>query len=55
VPLHELIKRDVPFAWSDSQEAAFHTLKDKLTHAPLLQLPNFNKVFVLQCDGSGIV
>jgi hypothetical protein len=47
-PLHELTQRDVPFAWSDSQEVAFRTLKDKLTHAPLLQLPDFNKVFELE-------
>ncbi|WVZ70642.1 hypothetical protein U9M48_019290 [Paspalum notatum var. saurae] len=53
-PLHELTKKDVPFAWSDSQEVAFSTLKDKLTHAPLLQLPDFNKVFELECDTSGI-
>ena len=53
-PLHELTKKDVPFAWSDSQEVAFSTLKDKLTQAPLLQLPDFNKVFELECDASGI-
>jgi hypothetical protein len=29
-------------------------LKDKLTHAPLLQLPNFNKTFELECEASGI-
>jgi hypothetical protein len=44
----------VPFAWSDLQEVAFRTLKDKLTHSPLLQLPDFNKVFELECDASGI-
>jgi hypothetical protein len=29
-------------------------LKDKLTHKPLLQLPDFNKTFELECDASGI-
>jgi hypothetical protein len=29
-------------------------LKDKLTHAPLLQLPDFNITFELECDASGI-
>jgi hypothetical protein len=29
-------------------------LKDKLTHAPLLQLSDFNKTFELECDASGI-
>jgi hypothetical protein len=35
------------------QEEAFNTLKDKLTHAPLLQLPDFQKMFELECDASG--
>jgi hypothetical protein len=53
-PLHELTKKGVSFAWDPQQEEAFNTLKDKLTHAPLLQLLDFQKVFELECDASGI-
>ena len=53
-PLNELTKKDVPFVWSDAQHDAFMLLKDRLTHAPLLQLPDFNKTFELECDASGI-
>jgi hypothetical protein len=44
----------VPFVWGDAQQEALMILKDKLTHAPLLQLPDFNKTFELECDASGI-
>jgi hypothetical protein len=53
-PLNELTKKDVPFVWGDAQHEAFMILKDKLTHASLLQLPDFNKTFELECDASGI-
>jgi hypothetical protein len=53
-PLNELIKKGVPFSWGTRQENAFDMLKDKLTHAPLLHLPDFNKTFELECDASGI-
>ena len=53
-PLNELTKKDVPYSWGTAQEEAFTVLKDKLTHAPLLQLPDFNKTFELECDASGI-
>ena len=53
-PLHELTKTGVVFHWGKAQEMSFDTLKDKLTHAPLLQLPNFGKTFELECDASGV-
>jgi hypothetical protein len=53
-PLNELTKKGVSFSWGTRQENAFDMLKDKLTHAPLLQLPDLNKTFELECDASGI-
>ena len=53
-PLHELTKKGTTFTWAAAQQDAFSVLKDKLTHAPLLQLPDFNKTFELECDASGI-
>ena len=53
-PLHELTKKGVPFIWGTNQQQAFDTLKSKLTQAPLLQLPDFNKMFELECDASGL-
>jgi hypothetical protein len=53
-PLNDLMKKGVPFYWGAAQEHSFSTLIDKLTHAPLLQLPDFGKTFELECDASGI-
>ena len=53
-PLNELTKKDVPFVWGGQKQDVFMLLKDKLTHAPLLQLPDFNKTFELECDAGGI-
>jgi hypothetical protein len=48
------MKKGVPFYWDAAQAHSFNTLIDKLTHAPLLQLPDFGKTFDLECDASGI-
>jgi hypothetical protein len=44
----------VPFRWGPAQQQAFDALKSKLTHAPLLQLPDFEKIFELECNASEI-
>src|SRR5438128_7671754 len=53
-PLHELTKKGVPFQWGQTQQQAFDALKSTFTQAPLLQLPDFEKTFELECDASGI-
>jgi len=53
-PLNELVKKNVVFKWTDVHEKSFELLKDKLTNAPLLCLPNFDKAFEIECDASGV-
>jgi hypothetical protein len=53
-PLNDLTKKGVSFCWGAAQDQAFHTLINKLTHAPLLQLSDFGTTFELECDASGI-
>ncbi|RDX98339.1 hypothetical protein CR513_18750, partial [Mucuna pruriens] len=46
--------KKVGFQWEKSQERAFQALKERLTNAPILALPNFNKSFDLECDASNV-
>ena len=48
-PLNELVKKNV-FKWDDVHDRASKTLKDMLTNASLLSLPNFDKALEIECD-----
>jgi hypothetical protein len=50
--LTQLLKRE-SFRWSSAATAAFDALKNALTSAPVLQLPDFDKPFIIDCNASG--
>ncbi|GJW15419.1 putative reverse transcriptase domain-containing protein [Tanacetum coccineum] len=51
-PITKITQKKVKFVWSDKQEAAFQTLKQKLCSAPILALPEGSEDFVAYCDAS---
>ena len=52
-PLYQLLKKDTPYTWTESQQQAFENLREKLTKAPIVQYPDFTKPFILHTDASG--
>ncbi|GJS49659.1 reverse transcriptase domain-containing protein [Tanacetum coccineum] len=42
------------FSWTDEVTKAFELLKVKVTSVHVLSLPNFNDVFRVECDASGV-
>ena len=50
-PLQRMIN-DKTVRWGPDQETAFRQIKDRLINAPILRLPDFNKLFYVVCDAS---
>ncbi|OAE22663.1 hypothetical protein AXG93_3224s1000 [Marchantia polymorpha subsp. ruderalis] len=50
--LTKLLKNDEPYEWEEKQQLAFETLKAKLTTAPVLRSPDWNRPFHVYVDTS---
>jgi len=51
-PLLDLTKQATSWHWDEREQEAFKSLRDKMVSKPVLQQPNFNKMFYLQMDVS---
>lgn len=49
-PLHNLLKKDVPWNWSNCQQEAFDIIKGQLTKTPVLAYYNPDKPLTLEND-----
>jgi hypothetical protein len=53
-PLNSLKPKNGTFLWGGEQQNAFDAIKAALCRAPTLQIPDFTREFILQCDASDI-
>ena len=52
-PITECMKKG-EFRWTSFATRGFEKLKRKITAAPILQIPNFDKVFEIAYDASNV-
>nr|ABD63096.1 Gag-pol polyprotein, putative [Asparagus officinalis] len=53
VPITDCLKKG-EFEWSKAATKAFVEIKQRISQAPVMRLPDFFKVFEITCDASGI-
>jgi RNase H-like domain found in reverse transcriptase/Reverse transcriptase (RNA-dependent DNA polymerase)/Integrase zinc binding domain/Chromo (CHRromatin Organisation MOdifier) domain len=51
-PLFDLTKADSVFKWSSEEKSAFDTLRDRITSAPILTLPDNSRPYRVEADSS---
>jgi hypothetical protein len=51
-PMTTLLAKKVEFKWTPACQESFDMLKQKLTTAPVLVLPDVHKPFSVYCDAS---
>jgi hypothetical protein len=52
-PLIQMLRKN-SFAWTAVAQDAIEALKQAVTQASILALPNFSQPFIIECDASGI-
>ena len=53
-PLTRLTRKQEKFVWNEACEQSFQKLKECLTSAPVLSLPEETELFIVYCDASRI-
>lgn len=53
-PLHNLLRKNVPFVWSPDCQDCFEDLKKRLCSEPILQIFNYEKEIFIETDASRI-
>jgi hypothetical protein len=51
-PMTAMLAKKVDFKWTPACQESFEMLKQKLTTAPVLVLPDVHKPFLVYCDAS---
>jgi RNase H-like domain found in reverse transcriptase/Reverse transcriptase (RNA-dependent DNA polymerase)/Integrase zinc binding domain len=51
-PIHDLLKKDKKFVWSEECQESFDQLKKQFTEEPVLMMPDHLKPFQIQVDSS---
>ena len=54
IPTYFITRKGIPFYWGDEQQKAFDSLKQDISNAPVLLMPNATGHFVLVSDTSKI-
>jgi hypothetical protein len=52
-PMTELVEKDKQFKGMPACESSFQELKKRLTTAPVLVMPDMEKIFSIYCDALG--
>ena len=51
-PLNNLLHKNTVWTWTEKEQTAFETLRDRLITAPILANPDYEKPFIIRTDAS---